>query len=96
MPERTPPPWLINMASYGPPPAYPKLRIPGVNASVPAWMTHNKLFTDETGYTIYADVHGLNKSVYMQRVSNVEHWGDMEQDEASEEDEEEEEIGARN
>jgi len=29
MPEGAPPPWLINMQRYGPPPSYPNLRIPG-------------------------------------------------------------------
>lgn len=36
---------------------------------------------------MYADVHGLNKSVYIQRVSNVEHWGDLQKDETESEDE---------
>lgn len=30
-----PPPWLINMQRYGPPPSYPSLKIPGVNAPLP-------------------------------------------------------------
>lgn len=30
-----PPPWLFNMQRYGPPPSYPNLRIPGVNAPIP-------------------------------------------------------------
>lgn len=29
MAEGFPPPWLINMQRFGPPPAYPNLRIPG-------------------------------------------------------------------
>mmetsp|Transcript_46406 Transcript_46406/g.68538 ORF Transcript_46406/g.68538 Transcript_46406/m.68538 type:complete len:601 (-) Transcript_46406:322-2124(-) len=32
----TPPPWLIHMQRYGPPPAYPNLKIPGLNAPLPA------------------------------------------------------------
>lgn len=28
MPENAPPPWLINMQRYGPPPSYPSLKIP--------------------------------------------------------------------
>jgi splicing factor 3B subunit 2 len=35
-----PPPWLINMQRFGPPPSYPNMRIPGVNAPIPpgaAW-----------------------------------------------------------
>ena len=33
--ERYPPPWLIAMQRYGPPPSYPNLKIPGLNASIP-------------------------------------------------------------
>jgi splicing factor 3B subunit 2 len=33
--ESSPPPWLINMQRYGPPPGYPTLRIPGLNAPLP-------------------------------------------------------------
>jgi len=35
MPEGAPPPWLINMQRYGPPPSYPNLKIPGLNAPIP-------------------------------------------------------------
>jgi len=35
MPEGAPPPWLVNMQRFGPPPAYPKLKIPGLNAPHP-------------------------------------------------------------
>jgi len=35
MPEGSPPPWLVNMQRFGPPPAYPKLKIPGLNAPHP-------------------------------------------------------------
>ncbi|KAK8133768.1 hypothetical protein PG984_005780 [Apiospora sp. TS-2023a] len=31
-----PPPWLINQQRFGPPPSYPSLRIPGLNAPIPA------------------------------------------------------------
>lgn len=34
--EDDPPPWLINMQRYGPPLSYPHLRIPGLNAPIPA------------------------------------------------------------
>lgn len=33
--EASPPPWLINMQRYGPPPSYPNARIPGLNAPLP-------------------------------------------------------------
>ncbi|KAK2647181.1 hypothetical protein Ddye_022376 [Dipteronia dyeriana] len=32
MPDGAPPPWLINMERYGPPPSYPHLKIPELNA----------------------------------------------------------------
>jgi splicing factor 3B subunit 2 len=35
MTELSPPPWLINMQRYGPPPSYPGLKIPGLNAPLP-------------------------------------------------------------
>lgn len=35
MGENTPPPWLINMQRYGPPPSYPDLKVPGLNAPIP-------------------------------------------------------------
>eukprot|EP01129_Flabellula_baltica_P015859 TRINITY_DN8222_c0_g1_i1.p1 TRINITY_DN8222_c0_g1~~TRINITY_DN8222_c0_g1_i1.p1 ORF type:complete len:378 (+),score=125.36 TRINITY_DN8222_c0_g1_i1:38-1171(+) len=36
MPEGAPPPWLGNMQKLGPPPSYPKLKIPGLTAPAPA------------------------------------------------------------
>ncbi len=35
IPPGAPPPWLINMQRYGPPPSYPSLKIPGLNAPIP-------------------------------------------------------------
>jgi splicing factor 3B subunit 2 len=36
IPPGAPPPWLINQQRFGPPPTYPSLRIPGLNAPIPA------------------------------------------------------------
>jgi len=36
MNELTPPPWLINMQRFGPPPSYPNVRIAGLNAPLPS------------------------------------------------------------
>lgn len=30
-----PPPWLVNMQRVGPPPSYPNLKVPGLNAPIP-------------------------------------------------------------
>ena len=33
--HRFPPPWLVAMQRYGPPPSYPNLKVAGLNASIP-------------------------------------------------------------
>jgi splicing factor 3B subunit 2 len=35
IPDNAPPPWMMNMQKYGPPPSYPNLKIPGVNMPIP-------------------------------------------------------------
>lgn len=35
IPPLAPPPWLISMQRFGPPPSYPTLRIPGLNTPIP-------------------------------------------------------------
>jgi splicing factor 3B subunit 2 len=97
IPENAPPPWLVNMQRYGPPPAYPNLKIPGVNAPIPESIAfgYGRLFTDEKGFTVYADCHGLNKAVYQRRQNRRPHWGAIkdvpdEEEESEPEDEEEE------
>ncbi|VDP90873.1 unnamed protein product [Echinostoma caproni] len=63
--ERYPPPWLIAMQRYGPPPSYPNLKIPGLNAPIPdgcAFGYHpggwGKPPVDELGRPLYGDVFG--------------------------------------
>jgi splicing factor 3B subunit 2 len=34
--ESSPPPWLLNMQRYGPPPSFSSLKIPGLNAPLPS------------------------------------------------------------
>ena len=36
IPPGAPPPWLLNMQRYGPPPSFPTLRIAGLNAPLPS------------------------------------------------------------
>jgi splicing factor 3B subunit 2 len=62
MAEGAPPPWLINMQRYGPPPAYPNLKIPGLNAPIPAGAEYGyhpggwgKPPVDEFGNPLYGD-----------------------------------------
>jgi splicing factor 3B subunit 2 len=63
MTDNTPPPWLINMQRYGPPPSYPSLRIPGLNAPIPPGASFGyhpggwgKPPVDEFGRPLYGDV----------------------------------------
>ncbi|KAI9155327.1 Pre-mRNA-splicing factor sap145 [Paramyrothecium foliicola] len=68
MPPGAPPPWLINQQRFGPPPSYPTLKIPGLNAPPPpggAWGFHpggwGKPPVDEFNRPLYGgDVFGLN------------------------------------
>lgn len=83
--ENNPPPWLYNMQRYGPPPAYQNLKIPGVNTLIPNSEYGGDLqanlarmfFTDDKGFTIYADCHGLNKAVYQRRQTKRNYWGQL-------------------
>ena len=67
MSELSPPPWLINMQRYGPPPSYPSLKVPGLNASIPPGSEFGyqpggwgKPPVDESGQPLYGDVFGVN------------------------------------
>ncbi|PPS09551.1 hypothetical protein GOBAR_AA11096 [Gossypium barbadense] len=68
MPEGAPPPWLINMQRYGPPPSYPHLKIPGLNAPIPPGASFGyhpggwgKPPVDEYGRPLYGDVFGVHQ-----------------------------------
>ncbi|KAL4438493.1 hypothetical protein ABPG77_000141 [Micractinium sp. CCAP 211/92] len=102
MSEGSPPPWLINMQRYGPPPSYPSLKIPGLNAPIPPGAQFGyhqggwgKPPVDEFGRPIYGNVFGLEEEEEdedEQVVDKVVRWGELEsEDEESEEEEEEEE-----
>ncbi|TQN72272.1 Pre-mRNA-splicing factor [Colletotrichum shisoi] len=67
MPPGAPPPWLINQQRFGPPPSYPTMKIPGLNAPPPpggSWGFHpggwGKPPVDEFNRPLYGgDVFGL-------------------------------------
>uniref|UniRef100_A0A673UK88 Splicing factor 3b subunit 2 n=1 Tax=Suricata suricatta TaxID=37032 RepID=A0A673UK88_SURSU len=40
--HKVPPPWLIAMQRYGPPPSYPNLKIPGLNSPIPETKTEEE------------------------------------------------------
>ena len=95
-----PPPWLINMQRYGPPPSYPNLKIPGLNAPIPEGAQFGyqlggwgKPPVDEFGNPLYGDVFGTAAAEdaanpYHERVDRSKHWGDLEEEEEEEEEEE--------
>ncbi|CAM9537240.1 unnamed protein product [Pylaiella littoralis] len=97
--EDDPPPWLINMQRYGPPLSYPHLRIPGLNAPIPAGARYGfgssewgKPPVDSKGNPLYGDVFNLAA----EEGDDVEemdksHWGDLAESEEDDDDEDEEE-----
>lgn len=103
---RVPPPWLIAMQRYGPPPSYPNLRVPGLNAPIPEGCSFGyhaggwgKPPVDEMGKPLYGDVFGstANNADDLHEDASVERtmWGELESEseEESEEEEDEEEGG---
>ncbi|XP_056431635.1 splicing factor 3B subunit 2 [Gadus chalcogrammus] len=101
--HKVPPPWLIAMQRYGPPPSYPNLKIPGLNAPIPENCTFGyhaggwgKPPVDEMGKPLYGDVFGTNAGDFQAKAEEEEvdrtPWGELEpSDEESSEEEEEEE-----
>lgn len=65
--HKIPPPWLIAQQRYGPPPSYPNLKIPGLNAPIPDACSFGyhaggwgKPPVDESGKPLYGDVFGTS------------------------------------
>ncbi|KKA16809.1 Splicing factor 3b, subunit 2 [Rasamsonia emersonii CBS 393.64] len=105
MPPGAPPPWLINQQRFGPPPSYPALKIPGLNAPPPpgaSWGYHpggyGKPPVDEHNRPLYGgDIFGvLQTQQNVQQGEPVEKdlWGELQppEEESEEESEEEEEA----
>jgi splicing factor 3B subunit 2 len=103
IPPGAPPPWLINMQRYGPPPSFPNLKIPGLNAPIPPgakWGFHpggwGKPPVDEFNKPLYGDVFGfMEKIAPPSETAPVERelWGEIEvaEEEVEEVEESEEE-----
>jgi len=100
MPAGAPPPWLINMQRYGPPPSYPNLKIPGLNAPIPPGAQFGyhpggwgKPPVDELGRPLYGDVFGTAQPEPPPEISQPidrKRWGEIEPEEEEEEESEEE------
>jgi len=89
----SPPPWLISMQRFGPPPAYPEVQIPGLNAPIPPWCKYGfadgqwgKPPVDRTGRPLYGDPFGIwqPEEVYQAMMQHdVTLWGSVEDIESS-------------
>lgn len=105
--DKMPPPWLIAMQRYGPPPSYPNLKIPGLNAPIPEGCSFGyhaggwgKPPVNESGKPLYGDVFGTNSAEFetadQEEEIDKSHWGEMESESEEEEelesDEEEEDA----
>lgn len=104
--HKIPPPWLIAQQRYGPPPSYPSLKIPGLNAPIPEGTSFGyhaggwgKPPVDENGKPLYGDVFGLSgidgdgNGIDEGEIDRAL-WGELESEsEESEEEEDEEEEG---
>merc|ERR1740128_1053679 len=104
--HKVPPPWLIAMQRYGPPPSYPNLKCPGLNAPIPEGTSFGyhaggwgKPPVDEAGKPLYGDVFGTSDSRNFPAAPTEDIdqtlWGEMESEseEESDSDSDEEEEG---
>ncbi|CAG2058902.1 unnamed protein product [Timema podura] len=102
--HKVPPPWLIAMQRYGPPPSYPNLKIAGLNAPIPEGCSFGyhaggwgKPPVDENGRPLYGDVFGIQVQDLQPEEEEVDTaiWGELESEseEESEEEEDEDEEG---
>ena len=102
IPPGAPPPWLINQQRCGPPPSYPALKIPGLNAPPPPgaqWGFHpggyGKPPVDEYNRPLYGgDIFGVLQPQQNQQLGEpVEKtlWGELQPPEEESEEEEEDE-----
>ncbi|KAI1447326.1 DUF382-domain-containing protein [Annulohypoxylon stygium] len=103
IPPGAPPPWLINQQRFGPPPSYPSLRIPGLNAPIPAGAQwgfnpgcYGKPPVDEYNRPLYGgDIFGIMQPSQAAPPPGepIERtlWGELQEPEEESEEEEEEE-----
>ncbi|KAL9131733.1 MAG: hypothetical protein Q9217_000408 [Psora testacea] len=104
IPPGAPPPWLINQQRFGPPPSYPALKIPGLNAPPPpggSWGFHpggyGKPPVDEYNRPLYGgDIFGVlqpQQNTQLGEPIEKTPWGELQEpEEESEEEESDEEL----
>mmetsp|Transcript_8720 Transcript_8720/g.11013 ORF Transcript_8720/g.11013 Transcript_8720/m.11013 type:complete len:218 (-) Transcript_8720:1148-1801(-) len=91
------------MQRYGPPPSYPSLKIPGLNAPIPKGSSFGfhpggwgKPPVDQFGKPLYGNVFDRDDYDQYDETTNGKkksHWGEIEEEESEEEEEEDEEEG---
>jgi len=98
--EGSPTPWLINMQRFGPPPSYPYLKIPGLNAPIPVgaeWGYHpggwGKPPLDEFGNPIYGGLWNpdTDRAAIVdlgELQARKDLWGEFEEEESEDEEDE--------
>ncbi|KAH9907850.1 DUF382-domain-containing protein [Xylariomycetidae sp. FL2044] len=103
IPPGAPPPWLINQQRFGPPPSYPSLRIPGLNAPIPPGAQwgfnpgcYGKPPVDEYNRPLFGgDIFGIMQPTQAAPPSGepIEKtlWGELQEPEEESEEEEEDE-----
>jgi len=79
--ENAPPPWLINMQRYGPPPSYPHLKIPGLNAPMPDGSGYGYLSKalDDQGRPLLSTLYALRNKQFEEETQPVDKslWGEL-------------------
>lgn len=60
IPPLAPPPWLISMQRFGPPPSYPTLRIPGLNAPIPEGCVLSHIHIAQLTNSLYSAQWGFH------------------------------------
>lgn len=102
IPPGAPPPWLINQQRFGPPPSYPALKIPGLNAPPPPgamWGYHpggyGKPPVDEHNRPLYGgDIFGVFQAQQNAQTGEPiekDLWGELQAPEEDSEDESDDE-----
>merc|ERR1719181_35145 len=96
MTDNGPPPYLLNMQRYGPPPSYPSLKIPGLNAAIPAGAEYGfhpggwgKPPVNDYGQPLYGTFDEEKSKVAGDDLL----WGEVEEADGEDEEDEDDEIG---
>lgn len=89
-----PPPWLINIQRFGISPAYPDLKVSGLNAPIPPNRSYGfhegqwgKPPVDENGHPMYGDPFGVWTEPISNSWAKFTHWGTLQKFDESTDDE---------